>query len=190
MATEPNPVLSEMINDAPEQAAAADQSLTQIEDTQEKLGEESTAIEENVCDVAAADLRTYLEGPKLAEIQALYPAGIGWAPVYLVIHEPPYGVIDYTTGNITAWEFLQDDIPFTASTVRYVYNSTSDPTITQWVDDFAFGNDYITHPLGNDAAYGLNPLIDSYGDAKSVVSAGKAKVEASVDILTRYNDAS
>ncbi len=191
MPVECNEVLAEMINEAPEQSAAADQQIAQIEETQEELAEKSAAVEECVCDDAAAELLAYLQGPKLAQIQALYPAnpppGLppNYGDVYLVVG-PSYGSIGYGTGNVTDWIYFQDTIPPTIPIIRYQYILLSDPLIDQKVSDFDFGNDYITHPLGIGASYGLNPLFSAYEDAKTTVLGNKAKIEASVDVLQSY----
>ncbi len=185
-------VLGELVNKAPEQADAIDRQIEQIEETQEQLLIDSTAIEECVCDDAADELRAYLEGPKLLEIQALWPENLPvipnlppyFGPVYLVIG-PTYGSIGYGTGNITDWIFFQDPLPIGAPIIRYQYVALSDPLIDQWVDDFAFGNDYITHPLTVGASYGLNPLFDAYESAKETVLGNKAKIEASIDVFNR-----
>ena len=194
MAT-PSPVLSEMINDAPVKVAAAEQQITQIEDTQADLEDESTAIEKDICEAISNDttgtMSVYLDNTKIIEIQALWPEVPGsLGPVYIV-YGATYGTINYTTGNVTDWEFRQDNLtlpppPIPPYYVRYVYILGDDPTIDQLVDDYKFGNDYITRPLDSGAAYGLDPLIAAYESAKTIIQAGKNKVEASVDIFTRY----
>jgi len=195
--TTPNPKISEMINDAPVKSAAAEKNITQLEDTQEELQEEIDAIEDDVCGAAADELETYLETTKLAEIRALYPANPDIPPNLPPYYDPvyfvkggTYGSINYTTGNITDWEFLQyrhaTATSPPATLVRYVYTPGEDPDIDLWVSDFDFGNDYLTRPLDTGASYGLYPLYSAYGSAKSNVQAGKNKVDASVDILRRY----
>jgi len=169
--TTPNPVLSEMINEAPEQVAAAEKNLDQINETQSDLEDKSTAIEEGVCGAAAADATNILE-LTIAPDKGGY---VWYGPNFAQISwDPP--------GTLTDFE-IRDS---TTHISIYVYNIGDYPDLDAAVDDFTFGNDYITHPLGSDAAYGLDPLIAAYETAKTVVTAGKNKVEASVDVLERY----
>jgi len=187
-------VLQEMIGSAPSEAENIDESVAQIEEEQAKLAEKDAAIRECVTDVARDDSTDYLNTIKLAEIQAAFPEVPGvLGPVYIV-YGGTYGTIDYATGNITDWEFRQDNyviippaiVPDPAYYVRYVYTPGDDPSIDGWVDDYAFGNDYITHPVGIGAAYGLEPLSDMYEQGKSTLLGNKAKIEASVDVLKKY----
>jgi hypothetical protein len=193
-------VLTEMIKDAPTQAAAIDQSVEQIEEKQAELEEQNQSIRECVTDKARDDLTAYLQGPKLAEIQSLWPEVPGvFGPVY-VVFGATYGTIDYSTGNITDWEFRQDNLvpsppippailpgpPDPAYFVRYVYTPGEDPLIDGWVSDYDFGNDYITHPVGIGAAYGLEPLVDMYEQGKDTLLGNKAKIEASVGVFEKY----
>jgi len=180
--TTPNPVLSEMINAAPEQSEAAQKNLDQINETQSELEDKSTALEDDVCGVAATDQAAYLDSTKVIEIQLIYgnPSSIPFSVVY----EPDYGVVDYITGQITDFAILDS----TGNTM-YEYLGTNwdnDPIIQTFIDDFAFANDYITHPLEQGAAYGLDALINAYESAKTTVQAGKDVVDASVDVLERY----
>jgi len=201
--TTPDPKLSEMINDAPVQEAAAEQQIEQLDESIEDLQEKRDSMADNICGKTEDDLRTYLQGSKLAEIQALYPANPPVPPI-LPLNLPPYygdvyvvfggtyGSINYTTGNITDWQFLQDTIlPTPPDTlVRYVYTPPpgpgDDPVIDDNQADFDFANDYITRPLDSGASYGLDGLIAAYGTGKSITAENKAKVEASSDVLKRY----
>ena len=188
--TTPDPKLSEMINNAPVKVEASEKQITQIEDTQEELQEEIDAIEDNVCGVAADDLRTYLQGTKLTALRAVYPATIDYGELQFV-EGSTYGSIDYDTGNITDWKYRQEILATSGTYIdRYSYvpelNWDADQIIIDFVDDFNFGNDYLTRPLDSGASYGLYPLYAAYGSAKSNVTANKNKVEASVDVLERY----
>ncbi len=186
-------VLQELVQEAPEEAAAIDQSVEQIEEVQDELEAKNASIRECVTDKARDELRTYLEGPKLAELQLLWPeVPLMLGPLYLVVGAS-YGTIDYTTGNIVDWLYRQDNLvsippapPDPEYYVRYIYAPGDDTQIDGWVDDYAFGNDYITHPVGIGAAYGLEPLVSMYEQGKATLLANKAKIEASATVFAKY----
>lgn len=180
-------VLSEMIKSAPGEAGAIDQSVVQIEEVQAELDEKNASIRECVTDKAKDDLTAYLQGPKLIEIDNMYPGA------YLVFG-PNYGTIDFTTGGITDWEYRVNlpvpppplPPPVPSYTVVYSYIPGADPLIDGYVTDYAFGNDYITHPVGIGAAYGLEPLVEMYEQGKDTLLGNKAKIEASVGVFEKY----
>jgi hypothetical protein len=175
-------VLKGMVDKAPQQAETMDQQIEQIEEKQADLEEQAAAVRECVTDVARDELTTYLNDTKLSEIEALY--GTPLTEPFSVVYGPNYGTIDYTDGGIT--DFTIVDV---TGNVEYQYLGTnwdSDPTITEKISDYAFGNDYITHPVGIGAAYGLEPLVDMYEQGKSTVLGNKTKILDSVDILKKY----
>lgn len=180
-------VLAEMIQSVPGESGNIDQSVVQIEEVQAELDEKNASIRECVTDKAKDDLTAYLQGTKLAEIQATYPTA------YLVFG-PDYGTIDFTTGGITDWEYRVDlpippppaPPPVPSYTVVYSYTPGSDALIDGWVSDYAFGNDYITHPVGIGAAYGLEPLVAMYEQGKATLLGNQAKIEASVGVFEKY----
>jgi len=194
MATTCDETINSMIESAPEKTAAMEQQVTAIEEEQERLAEEAAAIEECVTDKAKDELRAYLEGPKLAELSLIYPPSGLFGPLYIVFG-PTFGVIDYDTGNITDWVYRQDIIPAPIPPLptyvdQYSYvpnlNFDGDPTIIELAGDFDFGNDYITHPLGIGASYGLDPLYDAYQQGKNTILGNKQKIEDSIDVFRRY----
>ena len=63
-------VLSEMINNAPDESANIDQQVEQIEEIQDELEEKNQAIRECVTDKAEEDLLDYFDNTKLPELQA------------------------------------------------------------------------------------------------------------------------
>jgi len=183
-------VLTEMIKDAPGEAASIDQSIEQIEEKQAELEEMNAAIRECVTDKARDELQAYLQGSKLDQLKLLHPATPFLSEVYLVIG-PTYGTIGFGTGNITDWEYRQDIIPvpippLPSYIVVYTYTPGEDFLIDDWVSDYDFGNDYITHPVGIGAAYGLEPLVDMYEQGKDTLLGNKAKIEASVGVFEKY----
>lgn len=193
-------VLSEMINAAPEQAANADVQVEQIEEVQAELEEKNQAIRECVTDKARDDLLDYLNNTKLPELQLAYPEiPLVRGPVYLVTYGG-FGTIGYGTGNITEWEFRQDNLvpsppvppdilpgpPNPMYYVRYSYTPGDNPDIDGWVSDYDFGNDYITHPVGIGAAYGLEPLVSMYEQGKATILGNKAKIQQSVAVFQKF----
>jgi hypothetical protein len=165
-----------MIDDAPDQVDAIDSSLGQIQDQIDELTVQRDGIQDELLTVAENDLTGYLDSTKLVELAYL--------DADVVDYGPDYGTVDYTTGGITDWRILD-----TTANVIYQYegiNWDNDPTIQQLIDDFAFGNDYITRPLTTGATYGLNPSISALNDAKSILTANKTQIEDSVDIFEGY----
>ena len=185
-------VLQGMVDKAPQQSESMDKQIDQIDEQIADLEEQAAAVRECVTDVAKADLLEYMGTTKLAEIQALWPpVPLLWGDVYFVTYGD-FGTIGYGTGNINEWEFRQEDISLvpTPPGYRVVYSHTDnwdgDTTITGFEGDYDFGNDYLTHPVGIGAAYGLEPLADMYDQGKQTILGNKAKIEASVDILKKY----
>lgn len=175
-------VLAEFIQASPDEAANIDQQVEQIEELQATLEEQSQAIRECVTDKARDDMTAYLNGTKLPEIESLY-GDPGNTP-FSVVYGASYGTIGYGTGNITDWSIVDS-----TGNNMYSYlgvNWDSDATITGLVGDYDFGNDYITHPVGIGAAYGLEPLVDMYEQGKATLLGNKAKIEASVDVFKKY----
>ena len=186
--------LAGYVQSAPDEAANIDTQVAQIEDVQAELEEKSQAIRECVTDKAEEDLLDYLDTTKLPELELTYPEIPGVrGPVYLVTYGG-FGTIGYGTGNITEWEFRQDNLeiippatePDPEYWVRYSYTPGDIPDIDGWVADYDFGNDYITHPVGIGAAYGLEPLVDMYEQGKATLLGNKAKIEQSIDVFKKY----
>lgn len=202
MATPEQNKLLDMWRKIPDQVDAASENIIQVEDIREDLAEQATAIEDAVLDVAKTDLQTYLQTTKLAELQLLWPEVPGvLGPLYLVFGGT-YGTIDYSTGNITDWEYRQDNLvptpppppppilppgpPSPAYYVRYVYSSGDDPQIDTWVNDYAYGNDYLTKPLDTGGTYGLYENIDQLDTGLGVLNSNKDAVAGGEDVFSRY----
>ena len=199
--------LQEMVSDVPGEAENIDKSIEQIEAEQARLAEKDQAIRECITDKAKENMSAYLEGPKLAELQAIWPEVPGeLGPLELVygtIEPFVYGNIDYENGSIYWWGYWQQNFvtipqpppdpplpPDPSYYCRYAYtpqvNWDDDQTILELGADYDFGNDYITHPVGIGAAYGLEPLVDMYDQAKSTLLGNKSKIEASVNVFKKY----
>lgn len=185
--------INEMYRKIPDQSDAAAANIGQVEDVREELAEQATAIEDAVLAVAEADLTVYLDTIKLAEISALYPpVPLVWGPVYIV-YGGDYGTINYNNGNITDWEYLQDSLvvpippaPPTPPVVRYVYTPGDDPQIDTWVNDYAYGNDYLTKPLSTSGTYGIYENINQLDTGLNVLNANKTALDGGEDVFSRY----
>ncbi len=180
--------IEQLIKEAPDKSAALSLNIDAVDDQIDELTEQATAWEDGVCGVAETDLTAYLTGPKLIEVQLTYPTA------YLAFGGT-YGTIDYTTGNITDWVYNIDVItpnptpppPTITTTIPvYWYIPGLDPIIDVFVADYAFGNDQLTRPLTSGATYGLFESIDVLGDGRSILTENKAKIDDSVDVLSRY----
>jgi hypothetical protein len=116
-----------------------------------------------------------------------------------IVYGGAYGTIDYTTGNITDWEYRQDNLvptpsippalpgpPVPAYYVRYEYTPGDDTTIDDLVADYSFGNDYLTRPPITGATYGIIPRIGSLTNAANILNENADKVGDSVAVFNKY----
>jgi len=171
-----------MINDAPSQVADVESSISQIESQIDDLNEQITGVQDGMCAVAESDLTSYLAGTKLAQIEALY--GTPLNTPFSIVYGPNYGTINYTTGGIT--DFTIIDV---SGTVEYQYlgaNWDSDATITKLIQDYAFGNDYLTRPLTSGATYGLIPAKNNLEFAKGLLQENSDKLTDSIGTFEDY----
>jgi len=188
--------LRQMRDIAPDQSDAIANSIEQINQQIVELTEEANAIQAEVTsptEVSAIDLieNTIIsdQGGDYATYGSAFGA-IQWLP---------------TKGNLTdfeIWDILPlpiqpplpaPPIPPLPDVLVYVYNRGDYPDLDQWVDDYAFGNDYLTRPLyasgeGSEASYGIYPSISSLGIGKGYQQQNKNKVDGSIDVFTRYID--
>jgi len=178
--------LREMIGSAQTESENLQSGISQIEDIKEDVTEQISAIEDGLCTVAADDLTTYLTDVKLPEFQAIQPTAV-------LDFGGDYGSIDYDDGNITDWEIYYMTVVIPPATpvkvVLYEYEGTgwdSDEDIIKWVEDYDFGNDYLTRPLDSGATYGLIPYKENLDSALDILNNNKDKVDDSVAILGDY----
>jgi len=181
-------ILRQMINNAPEQVENIQSSIGQIDLQIEDLDEQIDGVQNGMCGVAESDLTDYLENTKLAEIEGLY--GTPSTTPFSVEKGANYGKIDYTDGGIT--DFTIVDV---TGNVEYSYqdvNWDSDATIIGLVEDFAYGNDYLTRPLtpvgipATVATYGLIPSRDNLTFAKGLLQKNSDQIESSITALEDY----
>lgn len=167
--------LGNMQQDAPDQADAIQASIDQLDEQVDELNVQITGITDDLCGAAQSDLEDYLENTKLGEL-ASYDADV-------VSYGGDFGSINYDTGGVTDWRILD-----TTGNVIYSLNLNwdGDATIQKLVDDYAFGNDYLTRPLTSGASYGLIPSRDALLSAKSLLLENKTTVEDSINVFEDY----
>jgi len=178
----PSDILGYMQARADEQINGLTSSIGQVDEQIDGVEEEIDGVENGLCGVAETDMTDYLNNTKLAEIEALY--GDPFNTPFSMNYGPNYGTIDYTTGGISDFTILD-----VSGTVMYEYLGTnwdSDPDITKWIGDYAFGNDYLTRPLTSGASYGLYDNLSGLNSAKSLLTQDKNKITASKAIFEDY----
>jgi len=185
--------LTQMVRDAPDQSAGLSNPICSVTSEISDLSKQKAALTDGVCGTAEDELVDYLENVKLPEIS------IDSTAEHRVEYGPSFGTIHYVTGNISDWA-IQELVSITPTPPPilppvptwvnvYVYLGVGwddDQDIITWINDFAFGNDYIERPLTSGATYGLTANISTLGSGRSILQTNKAKVDASVDTLSRY----
>lgn len=183
--------LRQMRDAVPDQSDALANSIVQIEDQIAELSEEAAALETEITDPNKADAIDLLENTIVIDKDADY-----------VEYGPTFGTINWSpAGNLTDWEVIKlveqpQPIPPLPPvppipTVVYTYTPGDYPDLDEWVDDYAFGNDYLTRPLinsglGSEASYGIYPTIANMNTGKSYLDNNKSKIDASESVLSRY----
>jgi len=175
----PAEILGGMSDIADEQTEGLDSSIDQVQEQIDDYTEEIDGVENGMAAVAESDLTAYLNGTKLAEVEA--DMGDPFNTPFSVVYGGNYGTIDYTTGGITDFRIIDS----TGNTM-YNYGDDSDATITSLVSDYAFANDYLTRPLTSGATYGLYPNVSALTSAKNILQANKSKIVASKTSFEDY----
>jgi len=162
-------ILNAMVNAAPGQVDTLDSNIATINDQADGLQEEATAIREGVMDVDSSSLIIYLVNVK---IPTSFPGST-------LVLGPDYNVI-----NITDWALVD-------STALPVYEYLGvgwdgDASIIEWINDWAFGYDYLTRALTSGATYGLNPQIAVLNDASSILTNNRDKIDDVIHLFHVY----
>jgi hypothetical protein len=177
--------LTQMIKDAPDQVAGLESSIDSVTDSISELTDQRSGIQNGVCVNAKNLMIAYIT----ANLLPLYPVGS------YIKYGSGFGTIGFGTGNISAWGIYLDVVTpnptpppptITTPTLLYPYTPGDYPEIDQWVDDYDFGNDYITRPLTDGATYGLTPNIETLGIGKSILQENQDKISDSIDVFSRY----
>jgi len=169
-------VLQDMINDSTSEIEFAEANIASLDEKIDAITVRINGIQNELTSVAESDLTDYLDNTKLAALSYLGAAYITYGP--------NYGLIDYDDGGITDFQIYDS----TANLV-YEYNGVNwdgDATIIKLVNDFAFGNDYLTRPLDSGAMYGMIPYRSALNTAKGILTQNKNKIQASVAVFEGY----
>jgi hypothetical protein len=173
--------LQNMRDDAPDQVLAVESSIGQVEDQIVDLTRQIDAVREELCEADTTALLSYLVDVKYPELQLLYGGG-----PFTTITYGNFGTIGYGTGNISQWiirDSTGDDV--------YAYNGINwddDTSVTTFITDYAFGNDYLTRPLTTGATYGLIPSRANLYVALGILENNRDKLANSIDVFDRYID--
>ncbi len=176
MSAETNAKLRQMRDIVPDQSDAFANSIQQVQDQIDDLSEQALAIETEITTPDEATAVIIIE-----TIILIDKAGDH------VSYGATFGDISWDPkGNLTDWE-IQDilDVPI------YTYNSGDYPELDDLVNDYAFGNDYLTRPLydsglGSEASYGIYPSIVNLNLGKEYLTNNKTKVDASEGVFSGY----
>jgi prefoldin subunit 5 len=174
--------LKTMAKVAPDQVSAIEDSISTVETSIEDLTKEKDSIENGVCGISTTDAVDIIENTILVDKLGDY-----------VSYGSNFGAINWDpSGNLTDWEIIQNITPTPppilppVPTVIYTYTPGDYPELDQLVEDFDFGNDYLTRPLTDGASYGLNDSISSLESAKDLLNENADKVADSQAVFNRY----
>lgn len=181
--TNPITTLNDMYKSAPDQVAALENNINQIKAQIDDLQAKDDALVQQICEPDSTALIVYLTDTKIPELETIYDS-TGYLSLQIGSN---YNTIDYDTGGITDWSVIDTTADATANVIySLTVNYDDDTSINVWVADYAFSNDYLTRPLDVNATYGIRPMILQLSVARNLLENNKAKVEQSVDVLSRY----
>jgi len=173
--------LTSMIKQAPGQVEGLLDNVNAVTDEIASLAEQKAAFQDGVCGGTKADTIDLLENTLLPFFHGDY-----------VYYGPTFGIISFgdptvpeLPGNLIDWAIMKE-LPILPDVPLYVYHAGDYPQLDIWVADYSFGNDYITKPLTDGATYGFNANIATLTEGKSILENNAAKVNASMDVMSRY----
>lgn len=173
--------LADMFDSAEGDVEDLDAQLAQIDQLISDLENEATAIEDALMTVAADELQAYLDSTKLPEIIALTGRDLA------VVIGSNYNDLPNVggTANLTDWRLVD------TTTAQTIYsrsvNWDGDALILDWIADWDFGDDYLTHPLTTfDGTYGIYPNINALNNARGSIQATRTKVNNSIGVFGDY----
>jgi len=186
-----NAKLRQMRDIVPDQSDALATSIQQVQDQITELSEQALAIETEITTPDEATAVIIIE----TIILPTFPVGS------YVVYGAGFGAIQWDPkGNISAWSIWRNIIPVpppilpAVPTLLYTYvNNGTYPDLDALVDDYAFGNDYLTRPLydsglGSEASYGIYPTIVNLNLGKTYLTNNKTKIDASESVFSGYID--
>jgi len=168
--------LTQMINESTDQVAAINSSIDQVQAQIDDLTQQSEAIENAVLNVAANDLTYYLDNTKLPQFQLIDPGAS-------VVYGPTYNSIIYEN-ELTDWKIVDS-----SNVTMYQYLGVgwdNDQIIIDLIDEWDYGNDYLTRPVTSGASYGIRPYISSLQSAKSLLLENADKVGDTKTFFERF----
>lgn len=171
--------LQNMRDDAPDQVLAIESSIGQVEDQIVDLTRQINAVRDELCNADSTAFIVYMNDVKIPELKQLYMAINA-----TLILGPTYNSFGYGSGNITDWTVYD-----ATAGVIYSYHGVNwddDTSVTIFMTDYAFGNDYLTRPLTTGATYGLIPSRSNLYVALGILENNRDKVQDSIDVFDRY----
>jgi hypothetical protein len=166
--------LKTMAKNAPAQVGKIEGSISQVEATTEDLTKQKEAIEDGVCGNSKTEAIDIIEN-------TIFPAE-KTDPTDTLEYGATFGIIQWEpAGNLTDFEIKDES----GNTV-YSYTGGDYPDLDDLVDDYAFGNDYLTRPPTTGATYGLIPKIASLNTAANLLNENADKVADSQAVFERY----
>lgn len=168
--------LREMIDVADDQVDRINTNVGQIQDQVDELQDQDDAIVDAMTDPVADELEDYLTNTKLPQFQLIDPGA------YLELG-PDYNKIEYGLA-LDDWRILDS-----SANVMYEYNGIgwdADAQIIGWLDEWDFGNDYLTRPLTSGAAYGIRPTKTNLNVAKGILEENADKITDSKAAFDRF----
>lgn len=180
MAPHNEEILREMVDDVEGQVENLEDQIGQINQRIDEIEGEISVIENTVMTKAANELEGYLDSTKVLELDQIHGAGCS------VIIGPHYNdIANIDTANLTDWRIV-DSIGNTV----YQYLGIgwdNDSIVIGYIDDWDFGEDYLTHPLNTfDGDYGLYANLAALVLARTTLTATKDKMAASESVLADY----
>ncbi len=184
MATDEANKLNEMYRNIPDQSEGMANNISQLEDIRDELSDQATAIEDGLLAVAEASAVVFITDV----ILPMYPGGY-------VLYGPTFGTIEYSVGNITDWAIWENitspnptppPLTIVTPTIVYSYTPGDFPELDTWVNDYAYGNEYLTKPLDQNGTYGIYANIANTQVAIDLITANKNLLDAGEDVFTRY----
>ena len=160
-----------MEKNAPDQVGQIEASISQVENQIDALTKEKEAIDLGMCKPAQADATDFLETTVIGDKGGYMYYG------------PTYGTISWSPlGNLTDWE-VRDS---TSHVPIYTYTPGDYTVLDGLVEDYEFGNDYLTRPPITGASYGIIPKISSLTSAANILNENADKVAESVGVFNKY----
>ena len=179
MAT-PSEILQSIIDDADVKIADKDSKIATFTDQISETTEQIEAVESGLCEVSKNELESYITDTKIPELEALH----GGELPYSFSQGENFGEIDFDNGGITDWEVLDN-----SGSLVYKYgdlNWDDDTFIEEKINDFAFGNMFLTKPLSGAAGYGLRQYKEFLIFSKEQNESSKNDLNQCKTIFSKY----